>query len=78
MAKRGITFHDLEHAVRRANSIEPYSGGFHDDETSSSWRVTGPTIDQKQLAIGAQLTRNEDGQFVIVVTVFEERRKHGK
>jgi hypothetical protein len=75
MEERKITIHDLDHAIRRANEIEPYSGGLHDDEDSSSWRVTGPTLDDKRIAMGVQLTKNESGQIVIVVTLFEVRRR---
>lgn len=70
MRKRRIAFRDVEHALRYANAIEPYSGGFYDDEGSSSWRVEGPTVDQKRLAVGVQLTRTETGQFVLIITVF--------
>jgi hypothetical protein len=77
MEQRRITVHDLEHAVWRANEIQPYSGGFHDDETSSSWRVTGPTLEGRRLSVGVQLTRKHTGEIVVVVTVFVERRRRG-
>ena len=70
MKLRKIAYQDVEHALRYSNMIEPYAGGFHDDDDSTSWRVEGPTVDQKRLALGVQLTLTEPGHYVLVITVF--------
>ena len=70
MLQRGVSFDDIEHAVLRARFIEAYPGPRDDGESCTSWRITGPGLDRAAVSVGVQLSLDERGNAVVVVTVF--------
>jgi hypothetical protein len=74
IAKRGLVIADVLAAIRTARGIRP-----HDmlplTEEGESWRVQGRSLDGRTLGVGVELTTNERGDFVLLITAFEEDRR---
>ena len=70
MRQRGVTVHDIKHAIRSSPRIEAYAPERILPPEFSSWRVVGRDLEGDELSLGLQLTVDHLGGFFVVVTVF--------
>lgn len=73
IAKRGLVLEDVLTALRGARRIEA-----HDmlpiNEGGESWRVYGEDTEARLLGVGVELVRDEQGDFVVVITAFAKEK----
>ncbi len=71
LAQRGIGLVDVLAALQAARRIQP-----HDmlplNPGGESWRVYGPDTDGRTLGMGVELVTDDDGDLMIIITVFVE------
>lgn len=74
LAKRGLVLVDVLAAVVSAKKIVP-----HDmrplNEGGESWRVYGADTDGRQFGVGVELLREDDGDFVVIITAFLKEKQ---
>jgi hypothetical protein len=73
MALRRVSLLDVVTAIQRGKRAEPYSeppcqGG-------TCWRVHGSDSDGRRLSVGVEAYLTDDGEWALLCTVFEEKRR---
>lgn len=74
MPRRGLILADVVAAIESARRIEA-----HDmlplNEGGESWRVYGEDTEERELGVGVELVRDEQGDFVVIITAFVTEKK---
>ena len=73
LVQRGLVLLDVLTAIQRGSRAEPHSepprrGG-------TCWRVHGQDSDGRKLAVGVEAYKDERGEWTLLCTVFEEKRR---
>ena len=81
LRERGFIVEDARNAILRAIRCESYTG--MPEHGGTCWRITGPALTGRgeqvtKIEIGVETTVDDQGQTVIVVTLFNPATKGGK
>jgi hypothetical protein len=70
---RKLVLLDVLTAVQRGSRAEPYSEPPRQGGTC--WRVHGQDSDGRKLAVGVEAYQDERGEWALLCTVFEEKKR---
>ncbi len=74
LRKRGLSLTDVLAAIANAKRIEAHDMRPLNAE-GESWRLYGCDLDGRLLGVGVELVRDENDDFVVVITVFLKERR---
>ena len=79
--QRGIGLDDVLNAVEKASACDPYPA--MQEHGGTCWRVAGPALDETPkkkatvISVGIEAFEDERGEMVVLVTVFNAKKKGG-